>query len=330
MKRREFILALGGVAAWSLAARSQQSDRMRRVGVLAPFNEKDPESQVNFTAFKKRLIDLGWIEGRNLTIVYKFTGGSTEKIRAAAEQLVAAAPDMIFAASNVSVAPLQKMTSTIPIVFTQVSDPVGSGFVASLAQPGGNITGFQGYEAEIGSKWLEVLREIVPRVRRVAVLLNPNVSANVAFFHTAETAAASWQVTVTAVGVRAAAEIEPAVAAFAWGPDDAMIVTPSPLTNTTENRALLFALAARLSLPAIYPYRLIAGSTGLISYSYAAAAQWQGGATYLDRILRGAKPAELPVQAPTKYDMVINLKTARALSLTVPPSLLARADEVIE
>ena len=276
------------------------------------------------------MADLGWIEGRNLTIDYRFTSGSTEQIRAAAEELVAAAPDVIFAASNASVAPLQKATSTIPIVFTQVGDPVGSGFVVSLAQPGGNITGFQGYEAEIGGKWLEFLREIAPRVRQVAVVLNPNVSANVAFLHTAETAATSWGVKVTAAGVRNAAEIDPVVSAFAREPDGGMIVTPSPLTNTTENRALLFALAARLGLPAIHPYRLIAGSSGLISYSYAAVAQWQGGATYLDRILRGAKPADLPVQAPTKYDMVINLKTAKALGLIVPPALLAQADEVFE
>jgi putative tryptophan/tyrosine transport system substrate-binding protein len=331
MRRRDFIFVLGGaVVTRPLSARAQQPNKMRRVGVLAPFNEKDPESQVNFTAFKKRLAELGWIEGRNIIIDYRFTGGSTEQIRAAAEELVAAAPDVIFAASNVSVAPLRKATSTIPIVFTQVGDPVGSGFVTSLAQPGGNITGFQGYEAEIGGKWLEFLKEIAPKVRRVAVVLNPNVSANVAFLHTAGTAATSWSVKVTAVGVRSTAEIEPAVNAFAREPDGGMIVTPSPLTNTTENRALLFALAAQLGLPAIYPYRLVAGSSGLISYSYAAVAQWQGGATYLDRILRGAKPADLPVQAPTKYDMIINLKTAKTLGLTVPPALLAQADEVIE
>jgi ABC-type uncharacterized transport system substrate-binding protein len=331
MRRRDFIkIIVGSATAVPLAARAQKTDRMRRVGLLAPFNEKDPESQINFAAFKKRLVDLGWIEGRNLIIDYRFTGGNTGRIRAAAEELVAAAPDVIFAASNVSVAPLQKATSTIPIVFTQVGDPVGSGFVASLAQPGGNITGFQGYEAEIGGKWLELLREIAPRVHRVAVVLNPNVSANVAFLHTAEGAAASWGIKVTAVGVHSAAEIEPLVTAFARESDGGMIVTPSPLTNTTENRALLFALAARLGLPAIYPYRLIAGNSGLISYSYAAVAQWQGGATYLDRILRGAKPADLPVQAPIKYDLIINLKTAKALGLAVPPALLTQADEVIE
>ena len=331
MRRREFLGVLGGTAAaWPIVARAQQSDRMRRVGVLAPFNENDPESQVNFSAFKKRLVDLGWIEGRNLTIAYKFTSGSTAQIRAAAEELVATAPDVIFAASNVSVAPLQKATSTIPIIFTQASDPVGSRFVASLARPGGNITGFQGYEPPIGGKWLQVLREIAPKVRRVGVLHNPNVSANVAFLQAAQQAAASWEIKVTTAGVRNVAEIEPIVTAFAREPNGGLIVTPSPLTNTTENRALLFALVARLGLPAIYPYRLTAASSGLISYSYDQVAQWRGGATYLDRVLRGAKPADLPVQAPTKYELVINLKAARALGLEVPTTLLARADEVIE
>jgi len=215
MKRRELIILTGAAALWPLAAHAQQPDKMRRVGVLASFNEKDPEAQVNLAAFKKRLVDLGWTEGRNLAIDYRFINGSTEQIRAAAEDLVATAPDVIFASSNVSVAPLQKATSAIPIVFTQVSDPVGSGFVASLARPSGNITGFQGYEPAIGGKWLEVLREIAPNVRRAAVLHNPNVTANVAFLQAAEQAAASWRIKVTAAGVRNAAEIESVVTAFA-------------------------------------------------------------------------------------------------------------------
>jgi putative ABC transport system substrate-binding protein len=331
MKRREFILALGGAAvSWPLAARAQQPERMRRVGVLAPFNKNDSEGRRFLASFQQRLVDLGWTDGRNLAIDYRFAGGSAEHIRVVAGELVATTPEVIFAASNVSVAPLQQATSGIPIIFTQVSDPVGSGFVASLARPGGNITGFQGFEPAIGGKWLEVLREIAPGVRRVAVIHNPNVSANVAFLHAAETAATSLGVTVTAAGVRDAADIERILTEFAREPNGGIIVTPSPVTNTIDKRELIFALAARLGLPAIYAYRLSAASSGLISYAYDPIAQWRGGATYVDRILRGAKPAELPVQAPTKYELVINLKTAKALGLTVPQSLLTRADEVIE
>ena len=345
MRRRNFIAGLASVTtAWPLAAHAQQPDKMRRVGVLAYFNEKDPEGQANLAAFKRRLADLGWTEGRNLSIDYRFIDDIArgrnkshvqrddvaEQIRAAAEDLVATAPEVIFASSNVSVAPLQKATSTIPIVFTQVSDPVGSGFVASLARPGGNITGFQGYEPAIGGKWLEVLREIAPNLKRAAVVHIPDVAANVAFLQAARAAGVTSGVTVTAVGIRNAAEIEPLVTAFAREPDGGMIVTPNPLTNTAENRALFFSLAARLGLPAIYAYPLTAASSGLISYSYDIVAQWQGAATYLDRVLRGAKPADLPVQAPTKYLMIINLKAAKTLGLKVPPALLAQADEVIE
>jgi putative ABC transport system substrate-binding protein len=334
MQRREIILAFGGAAAassnfWPLAARARPAG-MRRIGVLAPFSENDLESQVLLAGFKQRLVDLGWTDGRNLAIDYRFAGASAERVQAAAGELVATAPDVIFAASNVSVAPLQKATSVIPIVFTRASDPVGSGFVASLARPGGNITGFQGFEPAIGGKWLEILREIAPGVRRVAVILNPNVTANVAFLHAAEAAAASMGVTVSAADARAAGDMERVLTEFAKEPNGGVIVTPSPATNTTERRELIIALVTRLGLPTIYPYRLPAASHGLISYAYDQKAQWQGGASYVDRILRGAKPAELPVQAPTKYEMIINLKTAKALGLTVPPSLLTRADEVIE
>ncbi len=331
MKRREFITILSSAAVvWPLAARAQQPERMRRIGVLVAFTENDLESQALLAAFKKRLIDLGWTDGRNVAIDYKFAGANVEHVRAVAAELVASAPDVIFAASNVSVAPLQKATSVIPIVFAQASDPVGSGFVSSLARPGGNITGFQGYEPAIGGKWLEVLKEIAPGVRRVAVLLNPSISANVAFLHAAEAAAPSLGVTVAAAGVRDAADIERELTAFAQEPNGGVIVTPSPATNTSERRDLIMAMAARLRLPVIYPYHLPAAGSGLISYAYDSKAQWQGGATYVDRILRGAKPAELPVQAPTKYEMVINLKTAKALGLTVPLPLIGRADEVIE
>jgi putative ABC transport system substrate-binding protein len=331
MRRRDFITLVGGAAAsWPLTARAQQPARLRRIGVLVAFTENDLESQALLAAFKKRLTDLGWADGRNVAIDYKFAGANPEHVRAVAAELVASSPDVIFAASNVSVAPLQKAISVIPIVFAQASDPVGSGFVSSLPRPGGNITGFQGYEPAIGGKWLEVLREIAPAVRTVAVLLNPSISANVAFLHAAEAAAPSFGVTVAAAGVRDAADIERELTAFAQEPNGGVIVTPSPATNTSERRDLIMAMAARLRLPVIYPYHLPAESSGLISYTYEPKAQWQGGATYVDRILRGAKPAELPVQAPTKYEMVINLKIAKALGLTVSPTLLARADEVIE
>jgi putative ABC transport system substrate-binding protein len=331
MRRREFITFLGGAAAvWPLAARAQQPERTRRVGVLGAFTESDLEAQALLAAFKKRLIELGWSDGRNVAVNYKFAGANAEHVGAMAAELIASAPDVIFAVSNLAVAPLNKATSVIPIVFAQVSDPVGSGFVSSLARPGGNITGFQGYEPAIGGKWLEVLKEIAPGVRRVAVLHNPSINANVEFLHAAEAAAPSLAVTVIVAGVRNAADIERELTAFAQEPNGGIIVTPNPATNTAEGRDLIMAMADRLRLPVIYPYRLPAAGSGLISYAYDTNAQWQGGATYVDRILRGAKPAELPVQAPTKYEMVINLKTAKALGLTLPPSLLARADEVIE
>lgn len=330
MRRREFIGFVGGVAAWPLATRAQQPGRIRRVGVLAPFNKNDPEFQPLLAAFMQRLVDLGWTDGRNIAVDYRFTGGGAEQVRVAAGELVATAPEVIFASSNVSMAPLQQATRVIPIIFTQVSDPVGSGFVASLARPGGNITGFQSFEPAIGGKWLELLKEIAPQVRRVVLIYNPNIAANIAFLHAAETAATSLRVTVTAASVRDAADIERALTEFAREPNGGIIVTPSPVTNTIDRRELIFALTARLGLPAIYPYRLSAASTGLISYQYDPVSLWQGGATYVDRILRGAKPTDLPVQAPTKYELIINLKTAKALGLTVPPTLLARADELIE
>ena len=330
MRRREFIALVGGVATWPLAAHAQQPARLRRIGVLAPFDNDDREGQRLLGAFKEGLVSQGWTDGRNLLIDYRFAGGSAENIRTVVRELVAAAPDVIFAASNVSIAPLQQATTIIPIVFVQASDPVGSGFVASLAHPGGNITGFQGYEPAIGGKWLEVLKEIAPNVRRVAVILNPNVTVNVAFLNAAEKAAASLELTVTAAGARDAADIERILTAFAREPNGGVIETPSPLTNTADKRELIMSLAAKLNLPAIYPYRLSAVSSGLISYSYDAAAQWQGSASYVDRILRGAKPSELPVQAPTKYEMIINLKTAKALGLTVPRAMQLSADELIE
>jgi len=331
VRRRDFIsIFAGAIVAWPLAARSQQFERVRHIGVLAPFNGTDPESLANLAAFKRRLSDLGWTEGLNIAVDYHFTSGSIDEIRAAAAALVAAGPDMIFAASNVSVAVLQRATTSTPIVFVQVSDPVGSGFVESLAKPGANMTGFQGYEPAIGGKWLEVLKEVTPRVRHVAVVIQPSVSANVAFLRSAEVAGRSLGVTVIAAPAKDAADIERVLGEFARDGDRGVIITPSPLTNTSEKREFLFALTARLKLPAVYPYRLTPESGGLVSYSYGQVAQWEGAASYVDRVLRGAKPADLPVQAPNKYEFVINLRAARTLGLDIPPALLTRADELID
>ena len=329
MRRRDFITLIGGAAAVRpLAARAQQVERVRRIGILIPFSGNDPETQARVAAFKQHLQNLGWTDGRNLHIDYRFTGDDTQRIRVGAEELVAVAPDVIFVYANQSVAALRQATRVIPIVFAQVSDPVGSGFVASLAHPGGNITGFQNFEAEIGGKWLEVLRQIAPTVRRVAVVHNPDIAANIAFLNAAQAASTSVGMTVTAAGVRSAADMESTLTAFGREPNGGVIVVPSPINLT--NRELIIASAARLGLPAIYPYRYFCKSGGLASYGFDQIEQNRGAAAYVDRILKGEKPADLPVQAPTKYELIINLKTAKALGLTVPPSVLASADEVFE
>jgi putative tryptophan/tyrosine transport system substrate-binding protein len=329
MRRRDFITLIGGAAAARpLAARAQQAERVRRIGMLIPFSGNDPETQARIAAFKQQLQNLGWTDGRNLHIDYRFTGDDTQRIRVGAEELVAVAPDVIFVYANQPVAALRQATRVIPIVFAQVSDPVGSGFVASLAHPGGNITGFQNFEAEIGGKWLEVLRQIAPAVRRIAVVHSPDIAANVAFLNAAEAASTSVGMTVTAAGVRSAADMESTLTAFGREPNGGLIVVPSPVNLT--NRELIIASAARLGLPAIYPYRYFSKGGGLASYGFDQIEQNRGATAYVDRILKGEKPADLPVQAPTKYELIINLKTAKALGLTVPPSVLASADEVFE
>jgi putative ABC transport system substrate-binding protein len=328
MKRREFITLLGGTAAiWPLAARGQRSDRVRRIGVLLAFAESDEVWQAYLAAFRQRLENLGWTEGRNIRIDYRFTGENTERIRIGARELVANAPDVIFVSTNPALSALMRATNTIPIVFTWVSDSVGSGFVASLARPGKNVTGFHNYEPELGGKWLEVLKQIAPKVRRVAVLHVPEIAANVAFVHVVEAATTSLGMKVASAGVRDAADIERVLTAFAREPDGGLIVTPSPLTVT--RRALIIGLAARLGLPAIYPFRFFTASGGLISYGLNQIEQVRQAASYVDRILRGANPGELPVQLPTQFEMVVNRKTAKALGLTIPQSRLL-ADEVIE
>jgi putative ABC transport system substrate-binding protein len=329
MRRREIIALLGGAAAaWPLGAHAQQADRMRRIGVLMGFAENDEVWQSYLASLKQRLQDLGWIEGRNVRIYYRFAGDDTERTRVAAEELVALAPDLIFVTTNPVVSAVMRATRKIPIVFTWVSDSVGSGYVASLARPGGNVTGFHNFEPAFGGKWLEVLKEVAPNVRRAAVLHVPEIAANVALLHSVEAASIALGMTVTPAAARDAADVERVLTAFAREPDGGLVVTPSPLTGT--RRDLITEVAARLRLPAIYPFGFYSASGGLLSYGIDQLELVQGAASYVDRVLRGANPGELPVQLPTKFRLVINLNSAKALGLTIPESFLLRADEVIE
>jgi putative ABC transport system substrate-binding protein len=329
MRRRDLIKSIVCAAtAWPLAARAQQPNRMRRIGVLIPFSETDSETQVLVAAFKQRFQELGWTDGRNVAFEHRYTDGNPERTRAAAADLVGLAPDAILAYANPAVSALVQATRTIPIIFTQASDPVGSGFVSSLARPGGNATGFHSFEPAIGGKWLELLKQVAPEVHRVAVVYHPDIAANVAFLRAAEAASSKFEVTVAAAGARDAADIERALTEFAQEPFGGLIVAPAP--PTFDNREMIVALAARLRLPAVYSYRFFVTSGGLLSYSIDGKDLWRAAASYMDRILRGEKPGELPVQLPTKYYLVINLKTAKTLGLTIPPNLLFTADEVIE
>jgi putative ABC transport system substrate-binding protein len=329
MRRREFIGLLGGAVAGPLAARAQQSEGVRRVGVLfAAYKEAWRAGQVRTAAFRKALQDLNWDDNHNFRIDYRWGESKIEYVKTYAADLVQSAPDAIVAAGDPALAQLQRLTSTIPIVFTQVSEPVDSGFVASLARPGGNITGFQNFEPAMGGKWLGVLKEVAPNLKRVGALVSSDEIPQVSFLRAAETAAPSLGVTVTAVDIHS--EVEPAIVSYAEQPDSGLIVFPHP--KAYGNRGLIHSLAARHRLPTIYPYRFMIAADGLIAYGpdQNQIEQWRGAATYVDRILKGEKPADLPVQAPTKYELAINLKAAKALDLTIPPSVLARADEVIE
>jgi putative ABC transport system substrate-binding protein len=316
------------VALWPLLARAQQSSAVRRVGVIMGFAENDKVWQDYLATFRQRLQDLGWTEGRNVRIDYRFTGESADRIRNVAEELIALGPDVIFVSTNPVVSAVMKVTPTVPIVFTWVSDSVGSGYVASLAHPNGHITGFHNFEPAFGGKWFEVLKEIAPEIRRVAVVHVPEIAANVAFVRVIEAASAALGMTTTAAGVRNDADIERVLTAFAQEGGGGLIVTPSPLTAT--KRDLIISTAARLRLPAIYSFRFYAESGGLVSYGIDQTELVQAAASYVDRILRGANPGELPVQLPTRFQLVVNLKTAKALGLTIPRSFLLRADEVIE
>jgi putative ABC transport system substrate-binding protein len=330
MRRREFIAFIGGVAtAWPLRLSAQQRDRMRRIGVLMSLAADDPEAPARVSAFAQGLQELGWTVGGNVRIDYRWGAGDTDRFRKYAAELVALAPDVILATAGSIVGALQQASRSVPIVFVTTIDPVGSGFVASLSRPGGNATGFTSYEFSMSGKWLELLKEIAPRVTRVAVIRDPSVPAGSGGFAAIQTVAPSFGVELTPVGVRDAGEIERAVTAFARASNGGLIMVGPP-SSAMLHTDLIITLAARHRLPAVYSGRFYVTRGGLISYGADASDQYRRAAGYVDRILKGEKPADLPVQAPTKYGLIINLKTASALGLEVPPMLLARVDEVIE
>ena len=330
MRRREFIGLIGGVAAaWPLTGRAQPVDKIRRVGVLPTgYRQTDPEGQARVAAFLGALGKLGWNDGRNVRLDVRWPGNEIEEIREETTALVGTAPDAMVISSNAALAVMQKLDKTTPTVFVQVSDPVGSGFVSSLSRPGGNVTGFQNFEPSMGGKWLGLLREVAPALARAAVLVYPDTAAHFEFLRTAEAVAPSLGVQVSAISSRDSDETAREIAKFADAPDSGLIVLPHP--GNVSSRDLLIELTARLRLPAIYPFRYFATSGGLISYGFDQLEHWRGAGGYIDRMLRGARAADLPVQAPTKFELVINLTTAKAVGLTIPPVLLARADEVIE
>jgi ABC-type uncharacterized transport system substrate-binding protein len=328
MRRRAFITLLGGAAAWPVAARAQQRERMRRIGVLTNLAADDPEAQARNSALLQGLRELGWTEGRSLRIDTRWTLGDADRIRKYAAELAALAPDVILATGSNTLGPLLQATRVVPIVFMYVPDPVGAGYIDSLARPGGNATGFTAFEYGISAKWLELLKEIAPGVTRAAVLRDPAITAGIGQFGAIQSVAPSFGVEVSPVNVRDAPEIERAVTTFARSSNGGLIVTGSALANV--HRDLIITLAARHKLPAVYFERFFVAGGGLISYGTEMLNQHRRAAGYVDRILKGEKPADLPVQAPTKYELVINLKTAKALGLEVPASVLARADEVIE
>jgi ABC-type uncharacterized transport system substrate-binding protein len=328
MNRREFITLLGGAAvAWPVTAGAQPGEKVRRVGVLMSMAADDPDGQPRITAFAQGMRELGWAVGRNLQVDYRWAAGDPDRVRKYAVELVALAPDVILANSTPLVVALQQATPTVPIVFVGVADPVGAGLVESLARPSNNSTGFIVFEYGISGKWLELLKEIAPRVTRAAVIRELAI-AGTGQLGAIQSVASSFGVELFPIGVRDAPEIERAIMSFARGSNGGLIVTGGPSTHV--HRHLITTLAARHLLPAVYPYRYFVASGGLISYGPDIIDQYRRAAGYVDRILKGEKPADLPVQAPTKYELVINLKTAKALGIEIPPTVLARADEVIE
>jgi len=329
VRRREFITLLGGAAAaWPLRARAQQSDKVRRVGALMNLTADDPEGQARLAAFLQGLQEAGLAVGRNLRVDIRWGAGDGETIRKSATDLVALAPDVIMASTNQVMVPLQRATRSIPIVFAAVADPVAAGFAANLARPGGNITGFMSAEYGMSTKWLELLKDIVPRIARTAVLYDAGNPGGVPQFAAIQAIAPSLGVELAPIGLGDTGEIERGIAAVALSPNGSLIVTRT--AEAIVHRDLIISLAARHRLPAVYPLRVFAVDGGLIAYGPDVVDQHRRAAGYVSRILKGEKPADLPVQAPTKYELIINLKTAKALGLEVPQTLLARADEVIE
>ena len=328
MKRREFITLLGGAASWPLAARAQQSERVRRISVMSVFPEADPEMVARLALFEQALQALGWTVGRNLRIDYRGSGNDPATIQKIAAELVALAPDVILASGNIVIAPMLRAAPTTPIVFAQVIDPVGAGFVRSMARPGGNVTGFTQFEYSLAGKWLELLKEIAPGVTRVAVVRDPTRGPGIGQFAVIQAMAPTHAVELTPINANDPVETQTReIAAFASSPNSGLIVTPG---GTAVRRDAVITAVAKNRLPAIYPYRYYVADGGLISYGADTIEQFRRAASYVDRILKGEKPGDLPVQAPTRYQLIINLKTAKALGLELPPTLLARADEVIE
>jgi ABC-type uncharacterized transport system substrate-binding protein len=329
MKRRKFITLLGGVAAWPLAAQAQQADRVRRIGVMVGLTEDDPDTKARLAGLQQGLERLGWFEARNIRIDYRFAPAGAQA-QVLAKELVVLQPDVVLAMTTPVVTALQQATRTIPIVFVNVADPIGSGFVASLARPGGNITGFLLFEASTTGKWLAMLMAIAPSLARAAFVINPKTAVYYKFYlRAAQAAASSLGIELVLLSIEnTPANIERAIEAFARAPNGCLVLPPD--SNTNVHRDLIISLAARYRLPAVYSDRLFVTAGGLMCYGTDRPDQFRSAASYVDRILHGAKPADLPVQAPTKYETVINLKTAKALGLTVPPALLVAADEVIE
>jgi putative ABC transport system substrate-binding protein len=329
IRRRAFISLLGGAAAWPLAARAQQGERMRRIGVLMPFDENDPEGKLRYSAFTKALVDLGWADGRNVRIDLRWAGDNTNRIRAVAQELVGLQPEIILTNGTPATAALQRETPTIPIVFANVADPVGGGMVTRLDRPSGNITGFANNEASLGGKWFELLSEIAPGLKRAAIMFNPELAPYVALYMPSlETAARSLKVAPTIARVHSDAEIETAIIALGHEPGRGLVVMTDLFTFA--HRESIISAAARNNVPTVYTQSVFARDGGLLSYGVDGVDIWRRAATYVDRILRGDKPSDLPVEFPTKFELVINLNTAKALGVTVPPGLLAIADEVIE